>query len=230
MTDLLDIARSQIGYKEGTNNDNKYGIWYGDNHDYWCGMFVSWCFDQAGVPLRGVQSAKGFGYCPTAVNWFKANKAWFGKPVARDIGFLADAHGLAEHTFIVESVTPLGVYTIEGNTNNNGSANGDGVYRRFRAEHEIMGYGRWPNLPQPTQSEPVMLPPEVDATLCPTGGHWVLTADGGVRAIGGAPYLGSYPGLPEAARQGVRSFIGIEATATGYAIFGNDDTVYAFPV
>lgn len=49
----------------------------------------------------------------------------------------------------------------------------------------------------------------------PGGGEWVLGDDGGVFAIGGAPYLGSYHGLAPEQKQGSRSIIGIEGTAEG---------------
>ena len=29
---VVAAAKAQIGYKEGTNNDNKFGVWYGVNH------------------------------------------------------------------------------------------------------------------------------------------------------------------------------------------------------
>lgn len=52
MTNVVDIAKSQVGYTEiGKKNDNMYGKWYGLNFNPWCAMFVSWCFDQAGSVL-----------------------------------------------------------------------------------------------------------------------------------------------------------------------------------
>lgn len=47
--EIVEIARSQIGYQEGYNNDTKYGEWYGLNHEPWCAIFCSWCGDQIGV-------------------------------------------------------------------------------------------------------------------------------------------------------------------------------------
>ena len=59
--DVLDVARSQIGYEEkasakdlddphanrGSGNYTKYGKWYGYNPAQWCGQFCSWVFYQA---------------------------------------------------------------------------------------------------------------------------------------------------------------------------------------
>ncbi len=44
---VIDIAKNEIGYQEGKNNNTKYGKWYGLNNNPWCAMFVSWCFEQA---------------------------------------------------------------------------------------------------------------------------------------------------------------------------------------
>ncbi len=46
---VVEIARKELGYTEGRNNDNKYGIWYGMNHQPWCNIFLCWCFAQAGA-------------------------------------------------------------------------------------------------------------------------------------------------------------------------------------
>ncbi len=48
--DILGVALTQVGYTEGPNNDTKYGDWYGLPNHAWCGMFVSWCANQAGIP------------------------------------------------------------------------------------------------------------------------------------------------------------------------------------
>ena len=48
--DIVSIAKTQVGYMEGDDNDTKYGTWYGLPNQPWCGMFVSWCARQAGVP------------------------------------------------------------------------------------------------------------------------------------------------------------------------------------
>ena len=47
--EFLEIARSQIGYQEGYNNDTKYGAWYGLNNEPWCAMFCSWCCNEVGM-------------------------------------------------------------------------------------------------------------------------------------------------------------------------------------
>lgn len=64
----------------------------------------------------------------------------------------------------------------------------------------------------------------------PGGGTWAVGADGGVFALDGAPFVGSYPGLAAAQRQGNRSFTDIVANQTGgYTLKANDGHTYDFP-
>lgn len=74
----------------------------------------------------------------------------------------------------------------------------------------------------------------VAAITAPEGGTWVLQRDGGVFAYLGAPFHGSYPGLPPEGRKGDRYFVGIEArgskNADGYRLLASDGNKYEFPV
>ena len=47
--DIIGVALTQLGYAEGTNNDSKYGTWFGTANLDWCGAFVTWCARQAEV-------------------------------------------------------------------------------------------------------------------------------------------------------------------------------------
>lgn len=46
---LLQVAASQIGYKEKDDNQTVYGAYTGTNGSPWCAPFVSWCAYQAGL-------------------------------------------------------------------------------------------------------------------------------------------------------------------------------------
>lgn len=70
--DVINVARTQIGFIEGSNNENPYGIWYGIPNESYCAMGVSWCFAQVGLSnLIAAQTPKGFSYCPTGLTWFQ---------------------------------------------------------------------------------------------------------------------------------------------------------------
>lgn len=95
--------------------------------------------------------------------------------------------------------------------------------------------------PMPTQ--PVGNPPlnitmvdAIAASACGvpnSSGVYVLNLDGGIEAMHGAPFYGSYPGLPEAARQGDRGggFTRIAPRAAGrvgYICLSRRDEPYEF--
>ena len=137
---IIEIAQRQIGYKEGPNNANKYGAWYGMDNQPWCAMFVCWCAMQAGVSDSIIPK---MAYVPNIVDWYKAKGLYRNKklysPRTGDIVFF----GNSSHVGLVESVSGNTVVTIEGNTSEHGdNPNGDGVYRRYHgiADGWIMGY------------------------------------------------------------------------------------------
>lgn len=138
---LITIAESQLGYKEGADNDTKYGDWYGLPNEPWCAMFVSWCAYQAGIGTDVILKYCG---CKAGMEWF-VNNGRFGykenyTPKAGDIIFFL-SNG-ASHTGIVINCVGGRVYTIEGNTSNMCAK------RSYDLNHStITGYGI-PNYPK----------------------------------------------------------------------------------
>ena len=136
--DILTIARGEIGYREGRNNDSKYGAAYGMNFNPWCVMFVWWCFQRANAG-KLFYGGNRTALCSTLYNYHKGVGQSVGTSALRagDIVFF-DFSGRKQatnHVGIVESVTGSMVTTIEGNTSSSSSgsqSNGDGVYRRQR--------------------------------------------------------------------------------------------------
>jgi len=156
---VLAAAKKEVdaAYKEGANNDNKYGTWYGINHQPWCAMFVSWCFDQAGsTELHNIQTKKGFHNCDAGLAYFKKRGQLVETKDAQpgDIVFFnLDANAAtSEHVGIVyvNQVDKNNLVTFEGNTTNSTAinANGDGCYKMNRAYgSRIAGIARpqWSN-------------------------------------------------------------------------------------
>lgn len=56
---LIATAKAQIGYKEGRNNNNKYGKEFGQNNQPWCAIFVWWCFKNCKGVLEPVAKPDG---------------------------------------------------------------------------------------------------------------------------------------------------------------------------
>ena len=146
---LLDVARAEIGYHEGSNNYTKYaeGSWdnqfYGWDLQYqpWCDVFVDWCFCQAfgiqkGAALTYQTVGSGSAACSTSASYYRAAGAFVSSPKAGDQIFFYVSGGI-NHTGIVEKVEGGIVTTIEGNTS-------DCVARRTYqlGSSQIAGYGR----------------------------------------------------------------------------------------
>lgn len=137
---ILDIAIGEEGYKEGPNNDTKYGTWYGMPNQPWCAMFVSWSAKEAGVSTTIIPK---YASVSLGMEWFQTRGLFRLKgsyiPKAGDIIFFKSDG--ASHTGLVISSDGTRVYTIEGNTS-------DMVAKRsyLLSYSKITGYGL-PNYP-----------------------------------------------------------------------------------
>ena len=159
--DLLELARTQLGYEESAINFvvdeegerhgyTRYGDWYGNDHAAWCAMYISFCLHYADVPEA---------YFPIEANcakWIRAldNRGLYLKageyePKPGDLVFFDwEGDGVADHVGLVEKVDEK-LHTIEGNTANRvkrveyepddraicGYGWLDGVWQRYVEEH-----------------------------------------------------------------------------------------------
>ncbi|QJD50673.1 endolysin [Streptomyces phage Issmi] len=141
---ILALAESQVGVHEGKsnghwNNDQRYsdevpGLEWSD-YQAWCATFVSWLAYKADLSDLFPRTAS----CLTGVSWFKQRGRFSEYPAVGAQVFFGKNGGT--HTGIVVSYDADFIYTIEGNTNDNGSAEGDGVYRKKRARRDAYTYG-----------------------------------------------------------------------------------------
>lgn len=158
---VISVAKAEIGYLEkksnkdlnsktanaGSKNYTKYGAWYGDNPDYWCAMFVCWCFAQAyGSTAKDILCGGYSAACETMRARFVKAGRYNKEPQAGDcIFFTGTRHAGANHIGIVWKVDGSKIYTIEGNTSgaNGVIDNGGGVAQKSysKSYSRIMGYG-----------------------------------------------------------------------------------------
>lgn len=145
----LAEARRWIGTKESPPNSNrvKFSEWYG-MIDFWCAMFVSYCYE-TGAQLLGVDSptfSRGnrYAYVPYILN--DANNRHYGLTVisSPEPGDLViydwNRDGKPDHIAIFEKwVSSTHFTAIEGNTSIDNDSNGGEVMRRTRASGS--GYG-----------------------------------------------------------------------------------------
>ena len=107
--DIIGVALTQVGYTEGSNNYTKYGVWYGMPNSPWCGMFVSWCANQAGIPTSvlkrtGIANPSNFGLSYQSGSDYT--------PIKGDLFF---KKGFS-HVGLVYYTEGDYFYTVEGNT------------------------------------------------------------------------------------------------------------------
>lgn len=144
---IVDIARSQVGVKESPPESNKvkYNDWiYGkpvQGPQYpWCAAFYSWAFNEAGIPLPKIDTAKGFVGCNFAVK----NVSLWGNLV--DEAMPGDAcffdwngDGHFDHVGIfVRKIDQNQFETIEGNTSPANDSNGGEVMIRHRKYKNVV--------------------------------------------------------------------------------------------
>lgn len=73
VTYLLEIASAEVGYKENSRGETKFGEWVGDPATQWCAEYLCWCVDQVDQ-RRGTQLLRQvypmYGGTNTGKNWF----------------------------------------------------------------------------------------------------------------------------------------------------------------
>lgn len=155
--DVLNVARSQIGFREGAKNSNPYGTWYGVPNAPYCAMGVSWCFAQVGLShLIAAQTIKGFSFNPTALHWFQMQNMVVNKMQASpgDLVFFDwNGDGVVDHVELVEAASLGGLTTIGFNTGNPNDPTQEGCWRLHRNYLFVMAIVRpkYPVIVKPTQ-------------------------------------------------------------------------------
>jgi hypothetical protein len=153
---LIEVAKAEVGVIEGPkDNETKYGAFMKANFQPWCGSFVNWCANEAGVKVPNTV------YTPSGAAAFKKNGAWIDGDVADpepgDIAYFdfpSDGVDRISHVGIVIKDNEDGtVWCIEGNTTSKKSGsqrNGGEVCKQLRAYKKnkagvmisIVGFGR----------------------------------------------------------------------------------------
>ena len=156
---VINIAESEIGYKEKTGKKNKYAQFFDDlrkedkNYYYdkkngidWCSIFVDWCFVQAyGYTFARQmryknQKFQGGASCSATYEQY-TDKGLRGKFKPQKGDQIFFNHG---HTGLVIDVTDKKVFTIEGNTKEKKTDTVNKVFPHSYdlTDPDIKGYGR----------------------------------------------------------------------------------------
>ena len=119
---IIDIAKKEVGTIEGPkDNQTKYGAFTKANFLPWCGSFIMWCANEAGVKVPNcVSTVAGATAFKKMNTWTDAKDA---KPLPGDIAFFdfpGDNVDRISHVgIVVENNNDGTVVCIEGNTAGN---------------------------------------------------------------------------------------------------------------
>lgn len=138
---LLDLMRKQIGVRErpmGSNRGAEVDAYNAaaktEMGSPWCAAVRAWANLKVGLPVPD-----GAAYSPS---WFPKSRR-VAEPVAGDAGGVYfPSKGRIAHLVTVEEVRRTDVVTLEGNTNAQGSREGDQFARRVRGK-DALSYARW---------------------------------------------------------------------------------------
>ncbi|WEB38777.1 hypothetical protein MOV08_05300 [Streptomyces yunnanensis] len=127
---MIDKAKSYVGYREGAGNANRFSKEMGRPAESWCADFVSAVAVESGNGDVFPNSAS----CGVSQDWFRKRGRLSDYPAIGSQVFYGDSSSSygpgGSHTEVVYAYDKDRVYTIGGNTNNDGSSNGNGVYLR----------------------------------------------------------------------------------------------------
>ncbi|TFB28492.1 peptidoglycan-binding protein [Pedobacter alluvionis] len=136
------IAKNEVGVRElsGHNDGPRVAayLYYVDVEEgsAWCAAFVSWVFSQAGY------AAPRSPWSPALFPFDKRTEQI--RPAVVFGIYFSNLKRIA-HCGLVERQEGDWLITIEGNTNMEGSREGDGVYRKRRSVKAIKYFADWIN-------------------------------------------------------------------------------------
>ncbi len=159
---IYRAAKSQLGVLEkpiGSNGGKEvesYLAGVGLPKGYaWCAAFTTWCYKQCPpLPKYFPVSAWAPAYAlPNKIIYSRGTNVKrngiFREPQRSDLYFVYDVYARRiGHIGLIEDWNPATygkdyIVTIEGNTNDNGSYEGIGVYRKIRSKRMVYAVATW---------------------------------------------------------------------------------------
>jgi len=145
---LPEIYLSQIGVREATGKNDgpevemylkHVGKWKGLP---WCSAFVAWCLSEA--EIKHTVNA----WSPTSENrryFIYTQKSFVDEPLPGDVFTIwySKLKRIGHTGFYHKNQNENIIVTVEGNTNEAGSREGDGVYKKYRPLKTIHSISRW---------------------------------------------------------------------------------------
>lgn len=149
---VIEAYSSQIGVREATGKNDGEAVEMflavtGLGKGYaWCAAFVAWAFNESGVVAS--KSAWSPSWFPTSKTIYIRGGDRNQTPQAADVFgiYFTNLKRIAHVGFVDDwQMNTSHVITVEGNTNDAGSREGDGVYRKRRLKSQVYKVSRWVN-------------------------------------------------------------------------------------
>jgi len=139
---VKELYNSQVGVREtgGANRGPHIEMYLAsvdlDSGYAWCAAFVSWCYQNAGVQTP--RSGWVPSYALKSKRIYQRGRFELKEPQKGDV-FMVWYHSLNRpaHIGFIDQWGEKWIVTVEGNTNDNGSREGDGVYRKRRLKKQV---------------------------------------------------------------------------------------------
>lgn len=136
LTALEDTLENEVAVREegGQNRGERIGEYQSATGngpgDSYCQSFIVWGLKQT----LGHSPILASGRCQSVREWADGKRLTTGVPALHSEGWVVNGENHAHHTFLCTSDPDEDGYftTVEGNTNDRGDSNGDGVYDRKR--------------------------------------------------------------------------------------------------
>ena len=141
---LIEVAAAEVGTVEEGDNLTKYGKFTKADGLPWCGSFVNWCADQAGIKLHSVVGTA------VGAHKFKEIQRWSNMPQLGYLAFMDFPHDgvdrISHIGIVVGLIDTKTCLTIEGNTSGTGGDQRNGgmvmvKVRSYGEGKEIVGFG-----------------------------------------------------------------------------------------
>lgn len=129
MQDFFEVAKTQMGYVEGEDEDTKFSLWYGMPNSPWCCMFLVWCARQAELPTSMIPQTASVSFIYSKYEYYSGTNY---TPKPGDL-FMTRTKG---HIGIVYQVDGEEFITLEGNSNPDRSQYGYGAMSNRRVISE----------------------------------------------------------------------------------------------
>jgi hypothetical protein len=140
---LIEVAAAEVGTVEEGDNLTKYGKFMKADGLPWCGSFVNWCANEAGIKIPSMVSTAA------GAHKLKEFNRWSNMPQLGSLAFMDFPHDgvdrISHIGIVVGLIDKNTCLTIEGNTSGTGDQRNGGMVmvkvRSFAAGKEIVGFG-----------------------------------------------------------------------------------------